>query len=90
MLHDPDKRVMEKAYARWAPVYDALCGPIFLNGRRAAAQSARDLRLACLCALDCSRQECRDHAQRMTWESSARLFIHHVTDAAKAARKLAA
>jgi phosphatidylethanolamine/phosphatidyl-N-methylethanolamine N-methyltransferase len=42
MPHDPDKRVMEKAYARWAPVYDALCGPIFLNGRRAAAQSARE------------------------------------------------
>jgi ubiquinone/menaquinone biosynthesis C-methylase UbiE len=24
-----------------APVYDALCGPVFLNGRRAAAQAAR-------------------------------------------------
>jgi phosphatidylethanolamine/phosphatidyl-N-methylethanolamine N-methyltransferase len=32
---------MEKAYARWAPVYDALCGPFFLSGRRAAAQAAR-------------------------------------------------
>jgi phosphatidylethanolamine/phosphatidyl-N-methylethanolamine N-methyltransferase len=41
MPRDPDKRVMEKAYARWAPVYDALCGPIFVNGRRAAAQAAR-------------------------------------------------
>jgi ubiquinone/menaquinone biosynthesis C-methylase UbiE len=38
---DPEKQVMEKAYARWAPVYDALCGPIFLNGRRAAAQAAK-------------------------------------------------
>ena len=37
MLRDPDKQVMEKAYARWAPVYDVLCGPVFLNGRRAAA-----------------------------------------------------
>ena len=43
MLRDPDKQVMEKAYARWAPVYDALCGPIFLNGRRAAAQAAREV-----------------------------------------------
>ena len=41
MQRDPDKQVMKKAYARWAPVYDALCGPVFLNGRRAAAQAAR-------------------------------------------------
>ena len=43
MLRDPAKEVMEKAYARWAPVYDALCGPVFLNGRRAAASAARDV-----------------------------------------------
>ena len=41
MLRDPAKDVMEKAYARWAPVYDVLCGPVFLNGRRAAASVAR-------------------------------------------------
>ena len=34
MARDPDKQVMEKAYARWAPVYDVLCGPVFVNGRR--------------------------------------------------------
>ena len=43
MLRDPESHVMEKAYARWAPVYDVLCGPVFLNGRRAAAQAARDV-----------------------------------------------
>ena len=43
MLRDPAKEVMEKAYARWAPVYDVLCGPVFLNGRRAAAEAARDV-----------------------------------------------
>jgi phosphatidylethanolamine/phosphatidyl-N-methylethanolamine N-methyltransferase len=43
MLHDPERQVMEKAYARWAPVYDALCGPVFLSGRRAAASAARDV-----------------------------------------------
>jgi phosphatidylethanolamine/phosphatidyl-N-methylethanolamine N-methyltransferase len=43
MLRDPDQHVMEKAYACWAPIYDALCGPIFLNGRRAAAQAAREV-----------------------------------------------
>jgi len=41
MLRDPAKDVMEKAYARWAPVYDVLCGPVFLSGRRAAASAAR-------------------------------------------------
>jgi phosphatidylethanolamine/phosphatidyl-N-methylethanolamine N-methyltransferase len=41
MLRDPDRQVIEKAYARWAPVYDVLCGPVFVNGRRAAAQAAR-------------------------------------------------
>jgi phosphatidylethanolamine/phosphatidyl-N-methylethanolamine N-methyltransferase len=43
MLRDPDRHVMEKAYARWAPVYDRLCGPIFVDGRRAAAQAAREV-----------------------------------------------
>jgi ubiquinone/menaquinone biosynthesis C-methylase UbiE len=44
MQRDPDKQVMEKAYARWAPVYDVLCGPVFVNGRRAAARAARAAR----------------------------------------------
>ena len=43
MVRDPESRVMEKAYARWAPVYDVLCGPVFLNGRRAAARAAREV-----------------------------------------------
>jgi ubiquinone/menaquinone biosynthesis C-methylase UbiE len=38
---DPDQDVMRKAYARWAPVYDFVCGPIFLNARRASANVAR-------------------------------------------------
>ena len=43
MLRDPNKDVMEKAYARWAPVYDVLCGPVFVNGRRAATRAARNV-----------------------------------------------
>lgn len=42
-LSDPDRHVMEKAYARWAPLYDAICGPIFENGRHAAAAAAREV-----------------------------------------------
>ena len=34
---------MTRVYRRWAPVYDALCGPVFLTGRRAAAAAARDV-----------------------------------------------
>ena len=40
---NPDRQVMQKAYARWAPVYDVLCGPVFMNGRRAAARAARNV-----------------------------------------------
>ncbi|MBS0533637.1 MAG: methyltransferase domain-containing protein [Proteobacteria bacterium] len=43
MLRDPARDVMEKAYAKWAPVYDMLCGPVFLNGRRAAAKAAHEV-----------------------------------------------
>lgn len=38
---DLDKAVVERAYARWAPVYDKVCGPIFEQGRRVAAEAAR-------------------------------------------------
>jgi phosphatidylethanolamine/phosphatidyl-N-methylethanolamine N-methyltransferase len=39
-LSDPDRQVVETAYARWAPVYDKLCGPIFEPGRRSATGAA--------------------------------------------------
>src|SRR5690242_18113532 len=42
MFADPETQVMARAYARWAPVYDTLCGPVFLTGRRAAAAAARE------------------------------------------------
>ena len=38
---DLDKSVVEAAYARWAPIYDAVCGPVMVKGRRAAASAAR-------------------------------------------------
>jgi len=41
MAADLDRLMVERAYARWAPFYDAVCGPIFERGRRAAAASAR-------------------------------------------------
>jgi len=49
-----------------------------------------DLRRACLGALECSRDECRDFALRMTWAACARTFVEHVTQAAKSGRRTAA
>ncbi len=40
---DLDRNVVEKAYTRWAPLYDAICGPIFERGRRTAAAAARNV-----------------------------------------------
>lgn len=39
----PDRKAIQKACARWAPIYYIVCGPIFLDGRRAAARAARDV-----------------------------------------------
>lgn len=38
---DLNSSIVETAYARWAPIYDAVCGPIMVKGRRAAAEAAR-------------------------------------------------
>jgi len=43
MAGDLDRETMERAYARWAPIYDAVCGPVFEKGRRAAAAAARQV-----------------------------------------------
>jgi phosphatidylethanolamine/phosphatidyl-N-methylethanolamine N-methyltransferase len=36
---DLDRSTVETAYARWAPIYDAVCGPVMVQGRRAAARA---------------------------------------------------
>jgi phosphatidylethanolamine/phosphatidyl-N-methylethanolamine N-methyltransferase len=41
MLADLERTTVERAYARWAPIYDVLCGPVFLNARRAATAAAK-------------------------------------------------
>lgn len=38
---DLDSSIVKTAYARWAPIYDAVCGPVMVKGRRAAASAAR-------------------------------------------------
>ena len=48
-----------------------------------------DLRLACLSALECSRDDCRDFAMRYSWKASAQTFLKHVTEGARAWREKA-
>lgn len=43
MSKDLDKSTVQTAYARWAPIYDAVCGPVMVKGRRAAAAAARSV-----------------------------------------------
>lgn len=40
MTYDIDRTAVEKAYDRWAPVYDLVFGPVFERGRRAAIVAA--------------------------------------------------
>lgn len=40
-----------------------------------------DLRTACLTALDIPRRTCRDYAESLTWEESARCFVSNLTAA---------
>jgi len=37
---DLDQNVVETAYARWAPIHDAVCGPVTVKCRRAASNDA--------------------------------------------------
>ena len=60
-------------------------GPQDVIGTAPVGALDTDLRRACLDALHLSRQACREHAQRFSWEASARQFLSHascvVTDA---------
>ena len=35
-----ERNAVERAYDRWAPVYDLVFGPVFERGRRASLQAA--------------------------------------------------
>jgi len=42
-----------------------------------------DLRLACLAALECSRNDCREFAESISWTACARTFLEYVAEANK-------
>ena len=71
--------VLLEALASGVPVaaYPA-AAPRDVIGEAPVGVLDEDLRRACLAALECSREECREFALRMTWEASARIFLDHV------------
>jgi glycosyltransferase involved in cell wall biosynthesis len=83
--------VMLEALASGVPVAAfPVAAPHDVIGQANVGVLDEDLGRACLAALECSRQECRDFALRMTWAESARIFLEHVVEAARAGRQQAA
>ena len=83
--------VLLEALASGVPVAGfPAAAPCDVIGAAPVGRLDEDLRRACLEALELSRDDCRDFALGMTWEASARIFLGHVTAAAKVRRKLAA
>jgi glycosyltransferase involved in cell wall biosynthesis len=83
--------VLLEALASGVPVAAFPAGaPRDVIGNAPVGVLDEDLQRACLGALECSREDCRDYALGMTWRNSARIFLKHVLEAAKAKRKIAA
>ena len=83
--------VLLEALASGVPVAGfPAAAPRDVIGEAPVGRLDEDLRRACLEALELSRDDCREFALGMTWEASARIFIEHVAEAARTARKLAA
>ena len=79
--------VLLEALASGVPVAGfPATAPRDVIGEAPVGRLDEDLRRACLEALELSRDDCRDFALGMTWEKSARLFLEHVTEGARAWR----
>ncbi len=74
--------VLLEALASGVPVAAfPAAAPRDVIGEAPVGRLDENLRRACLEALECSRDECRAFALRMTWEASARIFLTHVAEA---------
>ena len=79
--------VLLEALASGVPVAAfPAAAPRDVIGEAPVGRLDEDLRRACLEALECSPQDCRDFALRMTWAASARIFLQHVSEGARAWR----
>jgi glycosyltransferase involved in cell wall biosynthesis len=80
--------VLLEALASGVPVAAFPAGaPRDVIGEANVGALDEDLQRACLNALECRREDCREFALSMTWAASARIFLEHVAQAAKASRK---
>ncbi len=79
--------VLLEALASGVPVAGfPAAAPRDVIGEAPVGHLDEDLARAALSALECSRDDCRDFALRMTWQASARIFLKHVTEGARAWR----
>ena len=87
-LTDTFGLVMLEALACGTPVaaYPVL-GPIDVIGHSGAGALHEDLGVACMRALDISRQKARAYAEQFSWQTSVNQFVSHL--APNAARKAA-
>ena len=90
-LTDTFGLVLLEALASGVPVAAfPAAAPRDVIGQAAVGALDEDLRLACLAALRIERGACRAFAEKLTWESCARTFVRHVTEATQGAKALAA
>jgi glycosyltransferase involved in cell wall biosynthesis len=90
MQRDPERHsltdtfgpVLLEALASGVPVAAfPAAAPRDVIGEAPVGRLDDNLQRACLEALECSREECRAFALKMTWEESARIFLTHVAEA---------
>ena len=79
--------VLLEALASGVPVAAfPVTAPRDVIGDAAVGVLDENLQRACLEALECSREECRAFALKMTWEASARSFLTHVAEGNRVVR----
>src|SRR5665647_3342592 len=80
--------VLLEALASGVPVAAFPAGaPCDVIGDAPVGVLDENLKLACLGALECCRDDCREFALGLTWQNSARIFLDHVITATGARGK---